>query len=201
MEKRFDHILQFKISLKDVSPPIWRRLQVPCTYSFWDLHVALQDAMGWLDYHLHMFDLRDPITRKRAIIGIPDDDGFEDDISFLPGWTIPVVNFLTLANRTTSYTYDFGDDWQHAVRLERIEYRDKKRTYPVCLTGRRACPPEDCGGIIGYFQFLEAIMNPKHEEHQNMRKWVGGRFNPEYFDPSSVSFDDPHERWKIAFIG
>ncbi len=201
MEKRYDHILQFKISLKGVSPPIWRRLQVPCTYTFWDLHVALQDAMGWLDYHLHMFDLRDPITRKRVMIGIPDDDGFEDDIAFLPGWTLLVVNFLTLANRTATYTYDFGDDWRHTVRLERIESRDKKRKYPVCLAGRRACPPEDCGGIFGYFEFLEAIKNPNHEEHQNMLKWVDGHFDPEYFDRTSVLFDDPHERWKKAFIG
>lgn len=201
MEKRFDHILQFKISLKDISPPIWRRIQVPCTYSFWDLHVAFQDAMGWLDYHLHMFELSEPITRKRVNIGIPVDDGFEDDFVLLPGWPLSVANFLTLANRSATYTYDFGDDWQHAIRLERIEPRDKNQKYPICIAGRRACPPEDCGGIHGYSEFLEAIKNPDHEEHQNMLKWVGGSFDPEHFEPNSVNFDDPHERWNIAFLG
>lgn len=201
MKNQFDHILQFKISLKDISPPIWRRLQVPSTYSFWDLHVALQDAMGWLDYHLHMFELREPITREQVTIGIPVDDDFDDDIVFLPGWTLTVVNFFTLANRTATYTYDFGDDWLHSVRLEKIEPRDKKRTYPICLSGRRSCPPEDCGGIHGYFHFLEAIKNPDHEEHQHMLKWVGGSFDPEHFEPKSVKFDDPQERWNIAFLG
>ena len=138
MMNRFDNILQFKIVLKGISPPIWRRIQVPCTYTFWDLHVAIQDSMGWLDYHLHMFQVRDRSTGKRILIGIPDDDGFPGAPEVLPGWTIPVARYVTLADRSLAYEYDFGDDWQHSVILEEIASRDADTQYPVCIGGRRA---------------------------------------------------------------
>ena len=123
MANHFDHILQFKVTLLGIKPPIWRRIQVPCTYSFWDLHVAIQDAMGWLDYHLHQFSVRVPGSRKPILIGIPDENGFLDDPEILPGWELPVARFITLADRRTKYDYDFGDGWEHSVILERIEPR------------------------------------------------------------------------------
>ena len=124
MENRFDHALQFKVTLKGISPPIWRRVQVPCTYTFWDLYVAIQDAMGWLDCHLHLFRLRDSVSGKDFLVGIPDDGGFVDDLEILAGWDIPVVLYLTLAGRAVTYEYDFEDDWQHALLLEKIIPRD-----------------------------------------------------------------------------
>ena len=199
MENRFDHALQFKVTLKGISPPIWRRVQVPCTYTFWDLHVAIQDAMGWLDCHLHLFRLRDSVSGKDFLVGIPDDGGFVDDLEILAGWDIPVVLYLTLAGRAVTYEYDFGDDWQHALLLEKIIPRDPLVTYPVCIGGRRACPPEDCGGIPGYGGFLEAIQDPTHEDHQSMMTWVGGAYDSEAFDKARVQFDDPKRRWHQAF--
>lgn len=198
--KRFDHVLQFKITLKGGRPPIWRRLQVPCTYTFWDLHVAIQDAMGWLDYHLHLFRIQNPTGGRRTEIGIPLDHALGDEDVALAGWEVPIASYFTLTNRRAIYEYDFGDDWQHAVVLERITPRDASAKYPVCLAGRRACPPEDCGGIWGYERFLEIIQDPTHEQHEDMMVWSGGAFDPERFDKRAVRFDDPQERWQRAFL-
>lgn len=200
MRSRFDHILQLKVTLRQVRPPVWRRIQVPCTYSFWDLHVAIQDAMGWLDYHLHAFKLRDHATRILLEIGSLSEDDFEDEPVVLPGWDIPVARHLTLADRKTDYLYDFGDSWEHAIVLERVGPRDSSLHYPVCVAGRRACPPEDCGGSWGYKELLEALADPNHKEHDALLTWVGGSFDPEEFDAASVRFDDPKERWKHAFL-
>ena len=104
-----------------------------------------------------------------------------------------------MENRIANYTYDFGDNWEHKIQLEKILPRDKNIEYPACIAGKRACPPEDCGGIWGYEEFLEAINNPDHEEHEEMLEWVGGEFNPEHFDVNEVSFDDPNKRRKFAF--
>ena len=199
MANRFDHIFQFKVTLLGIKPPIWRRIQVPCDYSFWDLHVAIQDAMGWLDCHLHQFHIRDPKSRQMLLMGIPDDEGFLDDPEVLPGWGFPVARFLTLADRSVKYDYDFGDGWRHSVILERIAPRKASAKYPVCVAGRRACPPEDCGGVPGYQRVLDAISDPTDEEHESMLTWVGGSYDPEQFDKDSILFDDPDERWTHAF--
>ena len=128
-------IYQFKVSLEEIEPTIWRRIQVPARYSFWDLHVALQDAMGWLDYHLHAFRVRRPHQRKMIEIGIPDDG--EGDIDVLPGWTIPIRDIFTEPGQTAFYLYDFGDSWKHEVLLEGILLKEKGGKYPRCLAGER----------------------------------------------------------------
>lgn len=199
MSKRRDHSLQFKIALMGVRPPIWRRIRVPAGYTFWDLHVAIQDAMGWLDYHLHEFEIRNPVDRRVARIGIPDDDSFSDQPELLPGWAVPVVSYFTLSNRSATYLYDFGDDWRHSVVLEEIAPLESPMTLPECLAGRRRCPPEDCGGIGGYESLLEILADPSHEDHEDTLTWVGGSFDPEGFDKAAVRFDDPDERWRRAF--
>ena len=108
MVKRREHSLQFKITLKGLRPPIWRRILVPSSYSFWDLHVAIQDAMGWLDSHLHLFRIRSPTDGKRAEIGIPLDDPFSDLPEPLAGWAVPVASYFTLSNRKATYLYGPG---------------------------------------------------------------------------------------------
>ena len=198
MKKKFNQVYQFKITLKGIKPPIWRRIQVPETYTFWDLHVAIQDAMGWLDYHLHSFEMVNPSTGMKVEIGIPDED-FEWEVEILPGWEQKIADWFSMENRLANYTYDFGDDWEHKIQLEKILPRDIKVKYPICVKGKRACPPEDCGGIWGYEDFLEIIKNPDHEEHEEMLEWAGGEFDPEHFDVQEVIFDDPDERRKIAF--
>ena len=198
MEKR-NLVYQFKIILKGIEPSIWRRIQVPASYNFWDLHVALQDSMGWLDYHLHAFRILDPKTGKVVEVGIPNDDLFDDEQPCLPGWEYAISDYFKAPGDSVDYEYDFGDSWEHEVVLEEIVERVPKSKYPKCIDGARACPPEDCGGMWGYQELLEIIRDPSHEEHESTLEWLGGHYDPEAFDPKEVRFDNPKKRWRIAF--
>ena len=189
MKKNFDEVYQFKIALKGTKPPVWRRIQVPETYTFWDLHVAIQDAMGWWDYHLHQFELVDPSTAIKTEIGIPDEE-FEGDREILPGWKQKIAEWFSMENRLAEYIYDFGDNWKHTVKLEKILPRKEGISYPICIAGERACPPEDCGGIWGY----EKICRGESEFQEEYSD-----YDPEHFDVEKVSFDDPDKRRRIAF--
>lgn len=202
MKKNDQQVYQFKISLKDIKPPIWRKIQVPESYTFWDLHVAIQDAMGWYDYHLHAFNIVNPQTGIKEQIGIP----YEEILAYeefgeviLPGWKTPLSSYFSLQNKRASYDYDFGDGWEHRILLEKILPYNADQKYPLCIAGERACPPEDCGGIWGYENLLEIIKDPNHEEHTRMMEWLGGSFNPEEFRSANVHFDNPQERWVRAF--
>ena len=192
-------VYQFNVALLEITPPIWRTIQVPETYTFWDLHVAIQDAMGWLDYHLHLFHVNQPDTGEVVKIGIPDDDAFEGDEPHLPGWEIPVATYFHRPGIVVRYEYDFGDGWEHEVTLEAIVPRENGQTYPRCLGGARRCPPEDCGGVGGYEELLVVMGDPTHEEYEERLQWLGGRYEPEKFDPKKVTFDDPAKRWRLAF--
>ncbi|GAB6887558.1 plasmid pRiA4b ORF-3 family protein [Desulfothermus okinawensis JCM 13304] len=150
---------QFKITLKGIRPPIWRRIQVPETYTFWDLHVAIQDAMGWEDYHLHEFEIINPSTGLKVRIGSPDEDFYRE---VLLEWKQKIADYFSEENPVANYIYDFGDGWEHKVQLEKILPRKNSINYPVCIKGRRACPPEDCRGIWGYKELLEVIKDPAH---------------------------------------
>ena len=190
---------QFLIVLNGTDPLVWRRIQVPEAYSFWDLHVAIQDAMGWLDCHLHEFRLLDP-SGMLVSIGIPTGEESRDqpvlrgsDIRLSgfferPGWHAPPA----------MYAHDFGDDWEHTLAHEGMLMAKASATYPRCLAGARRCPPEDCGGVHGYAEFLQAIADPKHPEHAEMRGWAGP-FDPDDFTPARVKFDDPRKRLTKAF--
>lgn len=187
-----DQVYQFKITLKHIKPPIWRRIQVPATYTFWDLHVAIQDSMGWTDTHLHHFEIPNPTTGMKEEIGIPDEDAIDNII--LAGWKKNISHYFTSDNNKAGYIYDYGDDWEHEVKLEKILPAIDDIQYPICIAGKRECPPEDCGGPPGYEDFLEAIMDPKHESHEELLDWVGGEFDPEYFNKDEIDFDDPKHR-------
>ena len=193
-------VYQFKVTLKDIEPAIWRRITVPGNYSFWDLHVAIQDAMGWLDYHLHLFRIVNPETEEIHEIGIPDDEPIDDDLESLPGWEIPIVGYFLKPGDQADYEYDFGDGWEHEVVLEGIFLREPKIKYPKCVDGARACPPEDCGGVHGYSEMLKIVRNPSHKEHKSMMEWLGKKYDPKAFDPKKVKFDNPKKRWRIAFM-
>ena len=190
--------LQFKISLRGIDPPIWRRIRVPAHYTFWDLHVAIQDAMGWTDTHLHVFRIPPPLPGEPAEIGIPDED-FEDSSPCMPGWEVLVTAYLNEPGSRADYEYDFGDGWEHEVLLEEIVETLPGQAYPQCLDGARACPPEDCGGVGGYEDLLNTLRNPSHEEYESTLEWLGGDYDPDAFDPAGVQFDDPSLRWKLAF--
>lgn len=185
-------VYQFKIILKDIKPKIWRKIQVPEEYSFWDLHVAIQNAMGWGGYHLHQFVIMDPKYGEESWIGIPSDDEFIGAPTTIAGWKKFIRNYFPKQGcDRCCYEYDFGDGWEHDVKLEKILPAVPGFKYPICIDGARACPPEDCGGIGGYENFLEAISNPRHEEHKSMLEWVGGSFDPEEFDLQNVCFENP----------
>jgi len=195
MKKQFNQVYQFKITLDEIKPPIWRRIQVPETYSFWDLHVAIQDAMGWSDSHLHQFEMINPKTGEAVEIGIPDEE-WEDEA--LAGWDAKMTDYFSTKNPTAHYTYDFGDSWEHTIKLEKILPREEAAEYPICLEGKRACPPEDCGGFPGYEDLLMTISDPDSEEYEETIEWLGDEFDPEHFDPEDVYFDNPEERKKMV---
>jgi hypothetical protein len=192
-------VYQFDVRLLGITPPIWQRIQVPETFSFWDLHVALQDSMGWRDCHLHLFRPTHPVTGKVVEIGIPDDDPFEGDEPILPGWEIPIAHYFPRPGITAPYEYDFGDGWRDALTLEAILPRTPATRYPRCIDGDRACPPEDCGGLGGYGNLLMAMQDHAHEDHERLLEWLGGPLDPEAFDPASGRFDDPALRYELAF--
>lgn len=198
----FRYVYQFKISLNNISPLVWRRIQVPETYTFWDFHVAIQDSMGWLDYHLHQFETKNPKTGAKEIIGIPEKIYGEIpyDVPTQPGWKLFIRDYFSEEYRSMPYLYDFGDSWHHLIEYECILFKRKKQKYPICLAGERSCPPEDCGGSYGYKDLLEILKSPDDERYSDMKTWVGRKFDSEHFDPSKVKFDNPHIRWRKAFI-
>lgn len=194
-------VLQFKVALQGNEPEVWRRFQTPASYSFWDLHVAVQDVMGWQDYHLHEFRVKKPRGRKVWKIGIPDDEA-EDT---LPGWTVPVFEYFKFPGDVAEYVYDFGDYWQHELLLEGLLLAEPDTSYPRCLAGDRACPPEDCGGPHGYQEMLKVLEDPGHAEYGDYVNWLGGQgsggrpFDAGLFEAAAVVFEDPRKRFRNAF--
>lgn len=194
-------VLQFKIELPEILPLIWRRILVPSDYNFWDLHVAIQDSMGWLDYHLHYFEIKGKGKKKEERIGIPDFDRFSDDLpEVFPGWEIPVLNFFNDLGVTSKYLYDYGDSWWHTVQLEGYLFKEKKIKYPICIAGERACPPEDCGGEPGYYEMLKTLSEPDNDDYEDMRTWVGENWDSEKFEKGEIKFHNPYKRWENAFL-
>ena len=195
-------VLQFKISLVDSEPEIWRRIQISNRCTFWDLHVAIQDSMGWEDYHLHQFSVYYSNNTKPIFIGIPDDDHLLEDaeIDLQPGWEIKVSDCLSL-NKTFGYEYDFGNWWEHLIEFEGEYPKDTMvKKYPICLAGENACPPEDVGGIGAFYDYVEAISNKKHPDHKDLLEWRG-KYDPTKFDVAQVKFDNPARRLKKCMEG
>jgi len=186
---------RFTIELMNIEPSIYRIIEVPAGYSFWDLHIAIQDAMGWDGYHLHFFKVTLPRMTIPSVIGIPDDD-YEDDT--LPGWEVPLYKYFSGHGDDAIYEYDFGDSWVHKIILTDILPQNDIK-YPICLDGMRACPPEDCGGIPGYTNLIAILKNKDHDEYDSMIDWLGRSYDPEYFNKSDIIFSDPATRYKEVF--
>ena len=176
--KQVKNSYQIKISLIGAKPPIWRTVLVPSTLKLAAFHDVIQVAMGWTDSHLHQF------IANNVFYGISDDDfelKMEDESKF------KLSQLLKKEKESIIYEYDFGDSWEHKILLEKILPFDTKMALPVCIKGKRACPPEDCGGIWGYEELLEAISNPKHRDYENMLEWLGGEFDPEEFNLEEIN--------------
>lgn len=172
-----------------------RRIQIPSTYTFWDLHCAIQDSFGWTDTHLHEFRLVLPVLDREARFGIPFEDFGQEPA--IPCWKIKVADMLIALRARFHYLYDFGDGWLHIVELEKLLPCEEGVSYPRCIGGRRRCPPEDCGGIYMYSELLKILADPGHPEYAEKVAWCGGVFDPAEFSVGEVEFMDPREELRI----
>jgi len=171
-------VYQLKVTLQHTKPPIWRRIQVRANTTLPRLHDTLQVAMGWTDAHLHQFII------DGVEYGLPDPD-FAD--AMRSEQRIKLERVVTTEKDRFVYEYDFGDSWTHILLVEKILPPDPEVHYPRCLAGKRACPPEDVGGVWGYAAFLEAVGTRDHPEHDDMLAWCGGAFDPDAFSRDDVN--------------
>jgi len=175
-------IYQIKVTLLGTSPSIWRRLLVPANLTLGQLHDVLQLAMAWEDCHMHDFR----IGQKR--FGKPDPDDRLMGLTAVGNErTVRLFSALGKVGAKAVYTYDFGDGWEHGIAVEKVLPPEAGHAYPVCVDGKRHAPPEDCGGVPGFYNLLEAIGDPKHDQHEEMRDWLGDDFDPEAFSVDDVN--------------
>jgi hypothetical protein len=172
-------IYELHVELEDIEPVIWRRILVPAMITLPKLHDLLQLVMGWTDSHLHSFEIGD------RTFGMDGTDLEELNMLNEKRYTLDAV--LGDSIREFVYDYDFGDSWRHLIKVTPVTKPNADWSYPLCIAGARAAPPDDVGGVPGYFEFLSAIKNPKHEEHAHMLEWVGGAFDPEGFDLNEIN--------------
>ncbi len=169
-------VYQLEVTLQNIEPPVWRRILVDGSRTLDHVHEVIQAAFGWWNYHLHEFGV------DGARYGVPDPD---DD-----SWGLPLhdervtrLDSITSDGTTFDYTYDFGDGWDHKIVVEKVLPAEGV-TVPTCTGGRRACPPEDCGGAWGYEELVRILADPFHPDHREKREWIGRPFDPEAFDPA-----------------
>lgn len=172
-------LFQIRISLLKVVPTVWRRFMFPGNGTLTELHAVVQAVMGWQNAHAHQF----------RIAGAQySDPQFELGDEVLNERHAILERLVATQGDRLEYVYDFGDFWEHELVVEEVSISDRRQDYhPICLTGARACPPEDCGGPDGYGELLEALADVRHPQHREMRAWAGGRFDPESFDVEAVN--------------
>jgi hypothetical protein len=163
-------IVSLKVARRGTRPPVWRRLLVPGTMTLADLHQAIQAAMGWEDCHLHAFDIAGrQYGDRHAVDDVADEKR-------------PTLNSLVKSGIARfTYTYDFGDNWEHTVVIEKRPPPLGPTSYPTCVAGKRNCPPEDCGGPWGYEELLQILADPTHPERAEQIEWLGEEFDPDDF--------------------
>ena len=174
-------IYGIKVTLLGTKPPIWRRLLVPASMPLAKLHDVLQTAMGWHDCHMHEF------RAGERHFGRPDPEDISMGMQVENERNIRLSSVLRRLGAKLIYTYDFGDNWEHAIVLEKLLPLLPDMTSPICIDGSLACPPDDCGGIPGFYELLDALADPNHERHQEMRDWIGGDFDPQAFSVEDVN--------------
>ena len=178
-------LYQLRIALQDIQPTVWRQIQVWEDITMGKLHDILQIVMDWEDYHLHEFR----IGRRLYSVPDPDDDMHERKV--IDERRERLSDAVPRVGTQFRYLYDFGDNWRHDVLLEAILMPESEKQYPRCIAGERRTPPEDVGGATGYEEYLEAIVDPKPEEHENVLRWRGA------FDPETFRTDEVNQRlWK-----
>jgi len=174
-------IIQLKITLQGTNPPIWRRVLVEKETSFFMLHYIIQFAMGWDNSHLFEFEV------KGTRIGEPEEsDGYRGD-EVLEASEVILGSMVNDARIKFDYIYDFGDSWEHVIKVEKFLVRNETMKYPTCIDGELACPPDDCGGVWGYYQMLKVIQDKKHPDYEETIGWFGENFDAEHFDKNDVN--------------
>lgn len=178
-----DSLYQWKITLLETVPPVWRRIQVAdCTLD--KLHEHIQTVMGWTNSHLHRFEIDGRVYADPDLM----EESFEE-IDCQDSGTTLLSDIVPVNSKQFSilYIYDFGDCWRHEVLFEGGPVRKEGQRYPLCLEGSQACPPEDVGGVSGYANFVEIIGDRNHPEHVEMLEWAGGLFDPDEFDVKAAT--------------
>lgn len=173
-------LYQLKVTLRDIDPTIWRRIQVWEDTTLGQLHEILQIVMGWEDCHLHEFMV------GRRLYSIPDVDDDLNERTVIDERRQRLLNLLPRVGTVFQYLYDFGDSWHHDIVWEAILLPDAAQSYPCCITGERRCPPEDVGGPYGFEDYLKALADPKDEEHENWLRWRGP-FDPDAFSLNQIN--------------
>ena len=186
---------QLKIVLLGSKPVIWRRLLVPGDANLGWLHAVLQTAVGWTNSHLHHFltsDARYSDPRCNEDMSFGDEPDRDEAKAAL-------MQIAPKEGASFGYEYDFGDSWEHEIRVEKIlPSGSGPSKSALCMDGARACPPEDCGGIWGYAELLKTLGDPKHPEHQSMKEWIGGAFDAEAFDQEKINHWLSKLKWPRA---
>ena len=173
-------IARLRIELDEVQPRVMRRIEAPLAMRLDDLHLAIQIAMGWENYHLYEF------RAGKTAWGEPDPEWDFSGTETLPAKGATLADLLGRGRKTFSYVYDFGDDWRHTVRLEGVTAAAPDTPYPRLIEAEGRCPPEDIGGPWGYGAFLEAMADPEHERHEEMVEWCGPEFDPNQVDRDAI---------------
>lgn len=192
MPPKTKNLYQLKVTLKDIDPPIWRQLLVSPATTLHELHEVLQLALGWSDCHLYEF------TKGEGRFQPPDPEPDRlGEAKSMDSRKMPLSHVLTKPGDRMEYLYDFGDAWEHEIVLEEVLPPDPSRKVPICLSGARACPPEDCGSTPGYENLVEAMKDPKHHDRDDLLAWLGEPYDPEKFDLEQVNRDlqDPKKAW------
>jgi hypothetical protein len=179
-EPQTSRIYRLKVTLKDIRPPIWRRLDVPGDITLPTLHRVLQVAFDWQDYHLHQFLV------GKTCYGVPHPD-YDWGPPMLDEAKVRLQDVAKRARAKLVYEYDFGDGWQHEIAAEKIMDPEPNVIYPRCLAGKRAAPPEDSGGPWGYAHKLQVLADPDDPDHDEFSEWLGEDFDPEALDIDRIN--------------
>lgn len=173
-------IVRLRVDLDEVTPRVRRLIEVPLGVTLADLHVIIQLAVGWTDSHLYEFSL------GRSCYGEPDPDDDFGGAEILSAARARLADALKPATKSFNYIYDFGDGWEHTIRVEARSPAEPGASYPRLLAAEGRCPPEDVGGPYGYADFLQAIRNPAHPEHEHFREWYDAPFDPADADEAGI---------------
>lgn len=178
MKRSASQVYELKVTLRHIRPPVWRRVRVRSNITLFKLHSILQTVIGWTDSHMHQFVAKDGTIYGRVDPDLPRSENERKAV---------LGDVLRKPGDRLVYEYDFGDGWEHEVALEQVLDIDSGGKYPYVVGGKRACPPEDCGGASGYARLLGVLAKPGHREHADLVEWVGGSFDPVAFDAGEIN--------------